>query len=637
MSAVAGGAVAAVLGLGGIAALVLVLWIGSPFPDSGFGGALHISAGLWLLAQGAELVRVDTLAGDPAPVALTPLLLSVLPAWLLFRGAASAVSEAVGPDTGTEGDPYDGPPEGASAHRPQDIRTAALVAGWVLAGYLTPAVAAVVYASGGLVHVDVLSAFHVLLFAAAATACGAWTGCGRPGLADLPHGPWRRYAGEAAAALRAAAIGAGVLLGGGALMGGASLVWHAGAAGRTYAQLSGSASGQISVLLLALGLVPNLAVWAASYALGVGFHVGAGSVVGPAGASGYGLLPGFPLLAALPGTGSSWLGWTTLALPAGAAVTVGWLVGNGGRPLGSTARVAAFAALGLGVGFAVLAAWSGGALGTHQLADFGPTWWLTGGAGLVWTLVIALPLALAVRYHLACPPRPWGSLARRVWSGHVLRLGVRTWPRAGGWLRARFRPQPGGREVPPAPLRGTSLRRRLRVPRLGHVLRLRVRSRPRAGGWLRAQLPAPLRRLLRVTGISWRKAAAVAGETVEEAAGAEVDGAEAGTEAARTEVDRPESGEATVPSPATPGAEVPNSPAPKAASSDEAGAEEAAAPLPGLVPPSADPLPWPSAPPPFVAPPLPELPPSAPPPPAQEPLPFARPAVPEPPAEAPPA
>ena len=587
MSAVAGGAVAAVLGLGGIAALVLVLWIGSPFPDSGFGGALHISAGLWLLAQGAELVRVDTLAGDPAPVALTPLLLSVLPAWLLFRGAASAVSEAVGPDTGTEGDPYDGPPEGASAHRPQDIRTAALVAGWVLAGYLTPAVAAVVYASGGLVHVDVLSAFHVLLFAAAATACGAWTGCGRPGLADLPHGPWRRYAGEAAAALRAAGIGAGVLLGGGALMGGASLVWHAGAAGRTYAQLSGSASGQISVLLLALGLVPNLAVWAASYALGVGFHVGAGSVVGPAGASGYGLLPGFPLLAALPGAGSSWLGWTTLALPAGAAVTVGWLVGNGGRPLGSTARVAAFAALGLGVGFAVLAAWSGGALGTHQLADFGPTWWLTGGAGLVWTLVIALPLALAVRYHLACPPRPWRSLARRVWSGHVLRLGVR--------------------------------------------------CRPRAGGWLRAQLPAPLRRLLRVTGISWRKAAPVAGETVEEAAGAEVDGAEAGTEAARTEVDRPESGEATVPSPATPGAEVPNSPAPKAASSDEAGAEEAAAPLPGLVPPSADPLPWPSAPPPFVAPPLPELPPSAPPPPAQEPLPFARPAVPEPPAEAPPA
>ena len=637
MSAVAGGAVAAVLGLGGIAALVLVLWIGSPFPDSGFGGALHISAGLWLLAQGAELVRVDTLAGDPAPVALTPLLLSVLPAWLLFRGAASAVSEAVGPDTGTEGDPYDGPPEGASAHRPQDIRTAALVAGWVLAGYLTPAVAAVVYASGGLVHVDVLSAFHVLLFAAAATACGAWTGCGRPGLADLPHGPWRRYAGEAAAALRAAGIGAGVLLGGGALMGGASLVWHAGAAGRTYAQLSGSASGQISVLLLALGLVPNLAVWAASYALGVGFHVGAGSVVGPAGASGYGLLPGFPLLAALPGTGSSWLGWTTLALPAGAAVTVGWLVGNGGRPLGSTARVAAFAALGLGVGFAVLAAWSGGALGTHQLADFGPTWWLTGGAGLVWTLVIALPLALAVRYHLACPPRPWRSLARRVWSGHVLRLGVRTRPRAGGWLRARFRPQPGGREVPPAPLWGTSLRRRLRVPRLGHVLRLGVRCRPRAGGWLRAQLPAPLRRLLRVTGISWRKAAAVAGETVEEAAGAEVDGAEAGTEAARTEVDRPESGEATVPSPATPGAEVPNSPAPKAASSDEAGAEEAAAPLPGLVPPSADPLPWPSAPPPFVAPPLPELPPSAPPPPAQEPLPFARPAVPEPPAEAPPA
>lgn len=65
---VVGGAVAAGLGLGFLAVLVIVLWISSPYPDSGPGGALHLAAGLWLLAHGTELVRYDTLSGVPAPV-----------------------------------------------------------------------------------------------------------------------------------------------------------------------------------------------------------------------------------------------------------------------------------------------------------------------------------------------------------------------------------------------------------------------------------------------------------------------------------------------------------------------------------------------------------------------------------------
>lgn len=38
-----GGALAAGLGLGSFAVLVMVLWISSPYPDSGPGGALHMA------------------------------------------------------------------------------------------------------------------------------------------------------------------------------------------------------------------------------------------------------------------------------------------------------------------------------------------------------------------------------------------------------------------------------------------------------------------------------------------------------------------------------------------------------------------------------------------------------------------
>lgn len=130
------GAVAAGLGLGSFAVLVMVLWVSSPYPDSGPGGALHMAAALWLLAHGIELVRTDTLSGVPAPVGVTPLLLLALPVWLLHRAARDAV---LGADAGDRGDDHEGPPLIAA-------RTA-----WtgVALGYLAVGTAAALYASGG--------------------------------------------------------------------------------------------------------------------------------------------------------------------------------------------------------------------------------------------------------------------------------------------------------------------------------------------------------------------------------------------------------------------------------------------------------------------------------------------------------
>ncbi|NEB63097.1 hypothetical protein G3I61_26090, partial [Streptomyces diastaticus] len=91
-----GGVFAALLGLAACAALVTLLWISSPYPDSGPGGALRVAAALWTLAHGAELVRADTLSGTPAPVGVTPLLFLLLPVWLLHRAARDATDPGDG-------------------------------------------------------------------------------------------------------------------------------------------------------------------------------------------------------------------------------------------------------------------------------------------------------------------------------------------------------------------------------------------------------------------------------------------------------------------------------------------------------------------------------------------------------------
>ncbi|WP_407837631.1 DUF6350 family protein [Streptomyces sp. DSM 116496] len=373
---VVGGAVAAVLGLGFLAVLVVVLWISSPYPDSGPGGALHLAAGLWLLAHGTELVRYETLSGVPAPVGLTPLLLVALPALLIRR--AARLGSAAQEDRGAEPLP------------------AGVVFSAVLCGYLGVGALAVVYAASGPMPADPLSAArHLPVVAALAAAGGVWEYRGRP-LGQLPGRLTRpRYA----LALRAGAGGVLVLLGGGALLVGASLAWHGPEVQGSFAALTGVWSGRFAVLLLALALIPNAVVWGASYALGPGFALGTGAAATPLGFDGSAALPGFPLLAALPAEGPGTpLTWAVGAVPVAAGLAVGWFAVRRARDVsyGETALTAALGALVCALATAALAAASAGPLGSRELAAFGPVWWQAGGAALGWTLVLAVPLAVTV-------------------------------------------------------------------------------------------------------------------------------------------------------------------------------------------------------------------------------------------------
>ncbi|MEV6249101.1 DUF6350 family protein [Streptomyces sp. NPDC051742] len=365
------GGLAAGLGLGGLAVLVVAAWISSPYPDSGPGGALHLAAGLWLLAHGVDLVRTDTLSGLPAPLGVVPLLLAALPVWLVHRAARDTL------DAGDDGD------------RPTPSASGAVAA--VAGGYLLVAAAVVLYSASGPLPADLVTAgLWMPAVVGGAAYAGVWTALGRP----LPR---QR---EAAVALRGAGLGLVTLLGGGAVAAAVSLAWHAREAQTAYAGLAGEWSGRVAVLLLVLALLPNMAVWGAAYGLGSGFALGTGALATPLGLAGDPAVPPFPLLAALPDQGpGGWLHWSAVAAPLAATVLQGWRVGRAARTWAArdTALTALGAAWGCGVVVAVLAGAAGGPLGAGRLSAFGPVWWQAGAATVLWGVCAGVPTALGVR------------------------------------------------------------------------------------------------------------------------------------------------------------------------------------------------------------------------------------------------
>jgi Family of unknown function (DUF6350) len=425
------GAFVAGLGLATLAALVLLLWTTSPYPDSGPGGALRVATGLWLLAHGAELVRTETLSDTPAPVGVPPLFLTMLPVFLLHQVARTA--------------------EGA----------ASWVIGWLSVGYLAVGALVAWFSPGGSIRVTSLSvALHLPLFTVGVTVGVVWVARGCP----APPLPGWVCRARVIDALRAAGVATGALCGGGALLVAGALIWHGCVAGEPFPQLAGSWSGRVAVLLLCLAFFPNAAVWGAAYGLGPGFTLGAGSAVGPLEVSGAPRLPQFPLLEALPAEGRGYpLLWATAAaVPLAAGLAGGWYIGRASVPLRGSGHGAAswygalagmvLAAVGCGAALAALAVFTGGPLGSEVLADIGPKWWLTGAAALGWTALVGSPAALVVRLWRLREPHPlpavgigWRKQPDEGW--HAAGARRSRWAelkRASGGLMADFEPRGKG-------------------------------------------------------------------------------------------------------------------------------------------------------------------------------------------------
>lgn len=133
-------------------------------------------------------------------------------------------------------------------------------------------------------------------------------------------------------------------------------------------------AGGIALLLVQFAFAPNALIWSASYALGSGFSLGAGSVVAPA-ATHLGMVPGIPLLGALPAPGpgnQAQLWWLAAGAAAGAIACWVVLAARPAARFDQAGLVGGACGVLAGVVFAGLAWAASGDLGTVRLAAMGP-------------------------------------------------------------------------------------------------------------------------------------------------------------------------------------------------------------------------------------------------------------------------
>ena len=136
-------------------------------------------------------------------------------------------------------------------------------------------------------------------------------------------------------------------------------------------------SGGIMATIAQIGFLGNFVIWVASWLIGPGFALGAGSSISPVNTL-VGPVPALPILGAVP-SGDLPLGFLGLLVP----LAVGFLAAALVRPRlvsdlrgGPLASRLALAAVGIGVvsavGFGLLAWFSGGAVGPGRLVSVGP-------------------------------------------------------------------------------------------------------------------------------------------------------------------------------------------------------------------------------------------------------------------------
>jgi hypothetical protein len=331
--AVVGGAITALASWILCAGVAVLGWHAAA--PGNLGGALQLGTLLWLLSNG-----VGVLVGA-IPVTLVPWGATLVIAFMISRFAAASARQV----------------------RADQKTSPGMISVVTVATYQLPVlVCAALWGEPWRAPARWAVVIGVYLLA-------AWWGSSRNLAAESAAVPsWARSIPRAVWAAQLA-----MLVAGGAVL--VTGLWmHLQRVAALHEALHPGVAGAIALLLIQLAFAPNALIWSASYALGSGFSLGAGSVVAPA-ATQLGMVPGIPLLGALPSPGPgdlAQLWWLAAGAVAGAVAC--WVV-LGSRPSVRFDQASlAGGACGVlaGAVFAGLAWAASGDLGTLRLAGMGP-------------------------------------------------------------------------------------------------------------------------------------------------------------------------------------------------------------------------------------------------------------------------
>ncbi len=364
---------ASAAGLVFIEVVVLIVWGADTGSSTGPGAAMRVGADLWLVAHGTTLRLPDgVISLRPLGLALFPLAAAMsaahrrataVPVWtgplpgrpggvLLGRTAVAAGRDGADADTAVRGAaerPGEAAPGGRRPAPPSGVPWRAVVLDVVevvVAQTAFVVLIALVVRSGPAQPAPLSAAIGTVVFALPAALLGALAGRHRLRAAWRTLPSWLRtplLCGAGAFAALIAAVSFGV-----ALVIAATLPEVAGAE-RT---LDVGVVGGLGLAATQVALVPNLVLWALSYALGPGFRTGPGlvraDVVHP------GTVPDLPVLAALPPNALPQPGWPLLlVVPIVAGIVCGTMVHRAGVAGRSRERLGAVLVAGTACGILV--------------------------------------------------------------------------------------------------------------------------------------------------------------------------------------------------------------------------------------------------------------------------------------------
>jgi hypothetical protein len=360
VSSAAAGASAALVSVLIVSVPLLLAWVASPQSTVTWSRALSVGGCLWLLGNGA------TLTTGSAAISLSPLLLTVI-GLAIATTAARRILRRLDDERPHRLDRMGG--------LRRDVAASGLIftASYAGVGLLV----ALSTASRGLQASPLRSVLGTALMGvvsvllALALEFAGEIATVAPGLVATAQTRLPRYLVRA---IRPGLWGAVTIFGAGLVLTIVMMVTQMARIGRLYDALGADPVGVVALTLGQLMVLPNVALWAASWIAGPGFGLGEGTAVTWSQSS-TGLLPLVPGLGALPASGPLPSGlWLSFLLPVATGVLVGWRAMRTVTRLSSwqvKARTAASACAFAALLLTVACALAGGSLGSGRLSALG--------------------------------------------------------------------------------------------------------------------------------------------------------------------------------------------------------------------------------------------------------------------------